>query len=472
MIEVPSPHGRHRPATGAEARQLTRQSAIAGLARRVLGRLGRQPRTCFLRARHLVSTTPALSLRIAAARRWRPGACVLRSRAARRRSTILLELAGRPAPRRARHPRALARSRSIAAARPLAVDRVMTEGSLLRPRARRAGHQAGARRPDRGHLPAARLPHHAAALRRYAEPLDTGGDGWSSGASPPTFKDVPGGQVLGPTYDYTHRLLDFDAAWPRTRPSPRRRRRPTPTRAAARQPTSSARGPDRAAAGRRRRTPGDLTREPLSLPADRDLRLQNLARGDEGFLLALGYSTQRGYGNTHPFVGEIRPTATCAVELRARRAGLRDRDRPRSTSPSARWSTSSRARQTCRRSSPAATASPSATPSARRWPWRWSTARCAPGSLARTATAPAQDEEFVLSHSDNVEASGFVAAPEAAALRRFPVRAGGLVRTLRAEVEAVARGEPSQAAEEAMPENSAKDAARTTTPTSTSRPSG
>ncbi len=24
-----------------------------------------------------------------------------------------------------------------------------------------------------------------------------------------TFKDLPGGQVLGPTFDYTHRLLDF-----------------------------------------------------------------------------------------------------------------------------------------------------------------------------------------------------------------------------------------------------------------------
>ena len=49
----------------------------------------------------------------------------------------------------------------------LAVDRVMTEGSLLRPRARRAGHQAGARRSGRGDLPAARLPHHPAALRRH-----------------------------------------------------------------------------------------------------------------------------------------------------------------------------------------------------------------------------------------------------------------------------------------------------------------
>ena len=50
----------------------------------------------------------------------------------------------------------------------------------------------------------------------------------------------------------------------------------------------------------------DLTRVPLEFPAERNLRLQSLARGDEGFLLALGYSTQRGYGRTHPFAGEIR----------------------------------------------------------------------------------------------------------------------------------------------------------------------
>ena len=59
---------------------------------------------------------------------------------------------------------------------------------------------------------------------------------------------------------------------------------------------------------------GDLTQEPLDFPADRDLRLQNLARGDEGFLLALGYSTQRGYGRNHPFAGEIR-LGEVAVEI-------------------------------------------------------------------------------------------------------------------------------------------------------------
>src|SRR5690606_33003554 len=52
--------------------------------------------------------------------------------------------------------------------------------------------------------------------------------------------------------------------------------------------------------------PMDLTRDPLLFPTTRATRLQNLARGDEGFLLAMGYSTQRGYANTHPFAAEIR----------------------------------------------------------------------------------------------------------------------------------------------------------------------
>jgi hypothetical protein len=38
--------------------------------------------------------------------------------------------------------------------------------------------------------------------------------------------------------------------------------------------------------------------------------------------------------------------------------------------------------------------------------------------------APAQDAEFVLYHGDNVQATGFPRAHQAAALRRFPVRAG------------------------------------------------
>ena len=121
-----------------------------------------------------------------------------------------------------------------------------------------------------------------------------------------TFKDIPGGQVLGPTFDYTHRLLDPQLAEGLV---------PEPPATSDASPATMPRVTDILGRdGLIEPSPqadadapvGDLTREPLSFPADRDLRLQNLARADEGFLLALGYSSQRGYGRNHPFAGEIR----------------------------------------------------------------------------------------------------------------------------------------------------------------------
>jgi alpha-D-ribose 1-methylphosphonate 5-triphosphate synthase subunit PhnI len=50
----------------------------------------------------------------------------------------------------------------------------------------------------------------------------------------------------------------------------------------------------------------DVTKEPLLLPAKRAHTLQSLARADTGGLLALGYSAMRGYGNAHPTVNELR----------------------------------------------------------------------------------------------------------------------------------------------------------------------
>ncbi len=95
----------------------------------------------------------------------------------------------------------------------------------LRSRTGGACDQAGARRPDRGDFPAARVPRDAAALRRRP-----------SRSRPPTmairrrisatFKDLPGGQVLGPTFDYTHRLLDPQSARRRAARAGARRGRP------------------------------------------------------------------------------------------------------------------------------------------------------------------------------------------------------------------------------------------------------
>jgi alpha-D-ribose 1-methylphosphonate 5-triphosphate synthase subunit PhnI len=138
----------------------------------------------------------------------------------------------------------------------------------------------------------------------YAEPADTGAMAIRRRISA-TYKDLPGGQVLGPTFDYTHRLLD-----------PLLAGTSEPARAERAEPGAELDAPHvtellnsegliepNASAGG---AVGDLTRGALEFPAARDLRLQALARGDEGFLLALGYSTQRGYGRTHPFAGEIR----------------------------------------------------------------------------------------------------------------------------------------------------------------------
>ncbi|WP_061932937.1 carbon-phosphorus lyase complex subunit PhnI [Aureimonas sp. AU22] len=191
----------------------------------------------------------------------------------------------------------------IASQLALGVDRVMAEGSLYDP-----DLAALAIRQARGDLIEAifLLRAFRTTLPRFraAAPLDTGAMRLERRISA-TYKDLPGGQLLGPTFDYTHRLLDPAMARDEAVAEPERRRGAASEAAPRVTDLLGAEGlieSDGDANGE----PGDITRDPLDFPAGRDLRLQALARGDEGFLLALGYSTQRGYGRTHPFVGEIR----------------------------------------------------------------------------------------------------------------------------------------------------------------------
>ncbi len=148
----------------------------------------------------------------------------------------------------------------------------MGEGSLYDPRPRRSRHQAGARRSDRGGISGSRLPHHAAALwrhraHRYRQLCR------SNAAISATFKDLPGGQVLGPTFDYTHRLIDFLLeAGVRGRPRPPQASCRVQAAITAGHRSSRRRRPDRAQA--RPATPGQraLVTSPaspleLSVPA-------------------------------------------------------------------------------------------------------------------------------------------------------------------------------------------------------------
>jgi alpha-D-ribose 1-methylphosphonate 5-triphosphate synthase subunit PhnI len=285
----------------------------------------------------------------------------------------------------------------------LAVDRVMTEGSVYdRELAALAIKQA------RGDLVEAifLLRAYRATLPRLATslPIETERANLKRRISA-AFKDLPGGQVLGPTFDYTHRLLDFALAAEGKVSAPTHV--PPAAEPEAMPRVSALLGDEGLIESNPADThePGDLTREPLAFPADRAVRLQNLARGDEGYLLALGYSTQRGYGRNHPFAGEIRIGAV-EVEIVPPELGF----------PVVIGEITVTECETVNQFKGTANAPPQFTrgyglafgESERKAMAMALIDRALRAEeLGEEATAPAQDQEFVLYHSDNVEASGF-----------------------------------------------------------------
>ncbi|HAE02527.1 MAG TPA: carbon-phosphorus lyase complex subunit PhnI, partial [Rhodospirillaceae bacterium] len=139
---------------------------------------------------------------------------------------------------------------------------------------------------------------------------------------------------------------------------------------------------------------------------DRSTRLQSLARGDEGFLLALGYSTQRGYARTHPFAGEIR-VGRVAVEFQPEELGfpiqigememtecnmINQFQGSKTVPPQFTRGYGIALGHGERKAMAMALVDRS----------------LRAGELGEERTAPSQDEEFVLSHCDNVQATGFV----------------------------------------------------------------
>ena len=326
----------------------------------------------------------------------------------------------------------------------LAVDRVMTEGSLYdRDLAALAIKQA------RGDLIEAifLLRAYRTTLPRfgYSEPLDTAAMQVRRRVSS-TYKDLPGGQVLGPTFDYTHRLLDFaleaegQPALAATAPADMNAAMPRVTDIIAHEDLIELNPPADPTV-----PVGDLTRDPLNFPADRDLRLQNLARGDEGFLLALSYSTQRGYGRTHPFVGEIR-LGEVDVELFVEELGF--------AVPLGDITVTEC--QMVNQFKGSATVPPRFTRG-----YGLGFGHCERKAMSMSLVdralradefgeeckGPAQDEEFVLSHSDNVQATGFVEHLKLPHYVDFQSELG-LLRKLRKEFAEVADAAPMKEAAE------------------------
>ncbi|MFZ1680650.1 MAG: carbon-phosphorus lyase complex subunit PhnI [Rhizobiaceae bacterium] len=323
----------------------------------------------------------------------------------------------------------------------LAVDRVMAEGSLYDPEL-----AALAVKQARGDMIEAifLLRAYRTTLSRfgYARPFDTAAMQIERRISA-TFKDLPGGQLLGPTFDYTHRLLDPTLAADAPLDTPERR------------PASDERTPrvtdlldgegliepDRQSD---RQDPGDLTRISPEFPMERDLRLQALARGDEGWLLALGYSTQRGYGRTHPFVGEIR---IGEVEIEVDIPGLdfavvAGRIRVTECQMVNQFKGSAKEPPQFTRGYGLVFGQSERKAMAMALVDRALRAR----EFGEDIVAPAQDEEFVIAHSDNVQATGFVEHLKLPHYVDFQAELQ-LVRTMRAEWETIGDDAHREAAE-------------------------
>ena len=332
----------------------------------------------------------------------------------------------------------------------LAVDRVMGEGSLYDPEL-----AALAIKQARGDLIEAvfLLRAYRTTLPRFghSEPVDTGAMLVERRISA-VYKDLPGGQLLGPTFDYTHRLLDPALAGddPVEAPGTGVDTGEKVIRVSdilgdegliEADPATDASHPV-----------ADITRTPMEFPMERDARLQTLARGDEGFLLALAYSTQRGYARSHPFAGEIR-IGEVDVEVMIPELGFAVViGRVKLTEC-----------QMVNQFQGSAKAPPQFTRGyglvfgqAERKAMAMSLCDRAlrASELGEGIVAPAQDEEFVLSHCDNVQSTGFVEHLKLPHYVDFQAELD-LVRRMRADYFAGA----AQADDETSTTDDAKEAA-------------
>ena len=291
----------------------------------------------------------------------------------------------------------------------LAVDKVMGEGSLYAPNiAALALKQAEGDSVEASFIVRA---YRATQPRRYSSlAVDTGKMQLLrriSGA----FQDIPGGQILGPTRDYTQRLVDFSLLEEKTEIIRTFLQQAGVKDAEKNVPDSF---PKVVELLRRDgllaepevndRTLRDITRESINFPYPRSAKLQSLARGETGAMMAFAYSSIRGYGDIHPYLGELRvgyvslyinhPGSAAPVYL--------GRVQVTEAEIVAQYSEGTKGSK------------PQLTLGYGLCFGHNELKAISMGILDRTtrsksaAKAPAEDEEFVLYHIDGIEASGFV----------------------------------------------------------------
>ncbi len=195
------------------------------------------------------------------------------------------------------------------------VDKVMGEGSLYAPE-----HAALALKQVEGDPFEAAfiLRAYRATLQRryYSEVLNTR-DMFVERHISSAFREIPGGQILGPTRDYSQRLLEPQIVNEtvesveeflngfRGSIDPGKLRGLSSFRKVIDLLISEGLMRSDLHPDEDRRVV-DVTREAIKFPVPRSAALQMLARGETASMMCLAYSGMRGFGGGHALVGELR----------------------------------------------------------------------------------------------------------------------------------------------------------------------
>jgi alpha-D-ribose 1-methylphosphonate 5-triphosphate synthase subunit PhnI len=196
----------------------------------------------------------------------------------------------------------------------MAVDKVMGEGGVYAPE-----YAAIALKQAEGEVFEAAFILRAfrATLQRkyYSETINTR-EMFVKRKISASFREIPGGQILGPTRDYTQRILDTTKAFEDQEAIQKFLTEFTKgiktdnlaeiTTFAKVIDLVKNEGLIKPIDPAEDRVLKDITREAIKFPAPRSARLQMLARAETGGLMALGYASMRGFGSVHPTVGELR----------------------------------------------------------------------------------------------------------------------------------------------------------------------
>ena len=207
----------------------------------------------------------------------------------------------------------------------LGIDKIMGEGSFYAPE-----YGALALKQVEGDVLEAAFimrAYRATLSRNYYSEIMSTEDMFVQRRISSSFRDIPGGQILGPTRDYTLRMLDTSLVHEKDEGIQNflREFQKNVGDVSLNEIKSFSKVIDIL------RTQGllsgvandedtrvlDVTREAIKFPVPRSARLQMLARAETGGLMALGYSSMRGHGSVHPTVGELR---VGLVEVKVRSA--------------------------------------------------------------------------------------------------------------------------------------------------------